>query len=352
VDINNDSIAGFAALNKQTLNIEDVYKLKGRVPYSFNRSFDDSSLYHTQSVLTVPMIDQDKTIGVMQIINAKDAIGGIIPFSKEDELLVKMLADQASTSVERVRMTREVILRMVKMAELRDPEETGAHVNRVGTYAIEIYQYLAYKNHIPEKEIKRVKDILRLAAMLHDVGKVGINDAILKKTSRLDDNEFDEIKRHTLYGALLFQNSESRSDWDDMAAEIALNHHERWDGTGYPGHVTRISRDEPFSTGKKQDEIPLTARIVALADVYDALMSRRSYKESWPEEKVLEHIRGEKHKHFDPDVVDAFVDIYDVIKAIREKYPDKPKRGSSIWSETDGLRQSEIMTKKNISSAI
>ncbi|MCK5056645.1 MAG: HD domain-containing protein [Candidatus Aminicenantes bacterium] len=334
VEINNESIAGFAALNKQILNIEDVYKLKDRVPYSFNRHFDDSSSYHTQSVLTIPMIDQDKTVGVMQVINAKNVSGDIMPFSKEDELLVKMLADQASTSVERAKMTREVILRMVKMAELRDPEETGAHVNRVGTYAIEIYQYLAYKNHTPEKEIKRIKDILRLAAMLHDVGKVGINDAILKKTSRLDDNEYDEIKRHTLYGAWLFQNSESRSDWDDMAAEIALNHHERWDGAGYPGHVKQVSKYEPFSAGKKGDEIPLTARIVALADVYDALISRRSYKESWPEDKVLEHIRGEKHKHFDPEVVDAFIDIYDVIKAIREKYPDKRQLGPSIWTES------------------
>jgi HD-GYP domain-containing protein (c-di-GMP phosphodiesterase class II) len=334
IEINNNSIAGFVALNKHILNIEDVYKIQGRVPYSFNRSFDESSSYHTQSALTVPMIDQDKTVGVMQIINAKNASGEVIPFSNEDKLLVKLLADHASTSVERARMTREVILRMVKMAELRDPEETGAHVNRVGTYAIEIYQYLAYKNNIPEKEIKRVKDILRLAAMLHDVGKVGINDAILKKTTSLDDNEFDEIKRHTLYGAWLFKNSESKSDWDDMAAEIALNHHERWDGTGYPGHVERISKDEPFSSGKKREEIPLTARIVALADVYDALMSRRSYKESWPEDRVLEHIRQGKYKHFDPQVVDAFIDIYDVIKAIREKYPDRPLSGSSIWRDS------------------
>jgi HD-GYP domain-containing protein (c-di-GMP phosphodiesterase class II) len=212
---------------------------------------------------------------------------------------------------------------MVKMAELRDPEETGAHVNRVATYAIELYQYIAYKNDTPEKEIKKVKDILRLAAMLHDVGKVGIEDAILKKTTRLDDNEFEEIKRHTLYGAILFENSEFRSDWDDMAAEIALNHHERWDGTGYPGQVKVLSKDAPFNSGKKGEEIPLTARIVALADVYDALMSRRSYKDSWPEEKALQHIEQAKHKHFDPEVVDAFFDIYDVIKAIREKYPDK-----------------------------
>ena len=245
------------------------------------------------------------------------------PF-EDDELLLKMLADQASTSIERVRMTREVILRMINIAEMRDPQETGPHVNRVATYAIEIYQNWACKKNIRETEIKHVKDILRLAAMLHDVGKVQIRDKILRKKSRLDDNEYNEMKRHTIYGARLFARAETRSDWDDMAAEIALNHHERWDGNGYPGHLMDISKDEPFSTGKKRDEIPITARIVALADVYDALMSHRSYKESWPEEKVLDHIQGEKHKHFDPEIVDVFIDIYDVIKAIREKYPDKP----------------------------
>ncbi len=325
LEINNDSIAGFAALNKQILNIDDVYKIQGRAPYSFNRSFDDSSSYHTQSVLTVPMIDQDKIVGVMQVINAKNEKGEIKPFSEDDRLLVKLLADLASTSIEKTRMTREVILRMVRMAELTDPEETGPHVNRVGTYAIEIYQHLAYKNQVPETEIKRVKDILRLAAMLHDVGKVGIDFNILKKNSSLNNDEFDEMKWHTILGARLFKNSESRSDWDDMAAEIALNHHERWDGRGYPGHVIDLfSTNVSLGPGKKGEEIPLLARIVALADVYDALMSRRSYKDSWPEERVLEHIEEEKNKHFDPEVVDAFIDIYDVIKAIREKYPYNP----------------------------
>lgn len=333
LEINNDSIAGFAALNKQILNIDDVYKIKGMAPYSFNRSFDDSSSYHTQSVLTVPMIDQDKIVGVMQVINAKNEKGEIKTFSEDDRLLVKLLADLASTSIERTRMTREVILRMVKMAELTDPEETGAHVNRVGTYAIEIYQHLAYKNQVSETEIKRVKDILRLAAMLHDVGKVGIDFNILKKSSSLNDDEFDEMKWHTILGARLFKNSESRSDWDDMAAEIALNHHEKWDGTGYPGHVTDLfSTNVSLGPGKKGEEIPLLARIVALADVYDALMSRRSYKDSWPEERVLEHIEEEKNKHFDPEVVDVFIDIYDVIKAIREKYPYNPLPGTQADS--------------------
>lgn len=335
VEINGDSIAGFVALNKQILNIKDVYNIKGNVPYSFNRMFDESSSYRTQSVLTVPMIDHDKTVGVMQIINPKNERGKILPFSEDDELLIKLLADLASSNIERTKMTRDVILRMIDIAEMRDPQETGAHVNRVATYAIEIYQYLAYKNNIPEKEIKKVKDILRLTAMLHDVGKVKIKDKILEKASRLDEHEYNQMKRHTIYGAQLFEKAETKSDWDQMAGEIALNHHERWDGTGYPGHIACLfTEDVPFGPGKKGEEIPLTARIVALADVYDALISRRAYKESWPEERVLEHIEGEKNKHFDPQVVDSFFDIYDVIKAIREKYPEEPPLEPSIWTES------------------
>jgi response regulator RpfG family c-di-GMP phosphodiesterase len=319
--INNNSIAGYAAMNKSHLLIDDVYALNSNVPYTFNRSFDRSSSYHTQSVLTVPLMTGiDKIIGVMQIINAKNKDAEVIPFSKEDELLVTLFANHAAAAIDRAQMTREIILRMIKMAELRDPKETGAHVNRVAAYSIEIYQRWACKNNIPGNEIKWAKDLLRIASMLHDVGKVAISDAILKKCDPLSENEREIMKRHTLHGARLFK--AGTSDLDDMAAEIALNHHEKWDGSGYPGHIEDIYSDPPSNCGpgKKGDEIPIYARIVSLADVYDALMSNRSYKNAWPEERVLEHIESNKSKHFDPTVVDAFLSIYDVITAIREKY--------------------------------
>jgi HD-GYP domain-containing protein (c-di-GMP phosphodiesterase class II) len=212
------------------------------------------------------------------------------------------------------------------MAELRDPLETALHVNRVGIFSVEIYQRWAEKKGVPSREIRQTKDILGIASMLHDVGKVAISDAILKKKESLNNREREEMKLHTIHGARLFR--DSNSDWDDMAAEIALNHHEKWDGTGYPGHISRDVFDNNFSIaditgpGKKEKEIPLPARIVALADVYDALISKRYYKNSWPEEKVVDYIEAEKDKHFDPDIVDAFIDIYDVIKAIREKFSE------------------------------
>jgi response regulator RpfG family c-di-GMP phosphodiesterase len=322
--IDNHSLAGYAALNKTPLVIDNVYQLDSRVPYTFNRSVDEASGYHTQSVLTVPLItSRDKTIGVMQIINAEDEKGRVIPFSQEHEPLVTLFAIQAAAAIERAQATREIILRMIKMAELRDPLETTAHVNRVATYSTEIYQRWAEKEGIPSQEIKRVKDILGIASMLHDVGKVAISDTILKKRAPLDPDEREQMKLHTLHGARIFQ--DRTSDWDDMSAEIALNHHEKWDGSGYPGHITDIYQANIppcCGPGKKGAEIPVMARIVALADVYDALMSTRSYKPPWPEQKVLDLIETEQGKHFDPEIVGVFMEIYDVIKAIGEKFSE------------------------------
>lgn len=305
--IDSGSLAGYVALTRRPLAIDDAYSLPQRLPYSFNRNFDLRSDYHTGSILTVPLVtSRDIIIGVMQIINPMDAGGSPVPFSREHQLLVTYFSNHAAVAVERARMTREMILRMIKMAELRDPKETGAHVNRVGAYSIEIFHCWARARNIPLEDLRQTKDVLRIAAMLHDIGKIGVTDAILKKREELTAAEWEQVKKHAEYGARLFR--DTSSEWEDMAAEVALCHHEKWDGSGYP-------------QGIGGDEIPLPARIVALADVYDALVSRRSYKDSWDEEKILEFIRTERGKHFDPEVVDAFLAIIDIIRAIQQKYP-------------------------------
>lgn len=306
--INDKSIAGYVAHTGKPLIIDDVYELDENLTYHFNHSFDEFSHYRTKSMLTVPLITSTKNIiGIMQIINAQDDEGKVIPFTSQDEMYVSFFANNASIAIERAKMTREIILRMIKMAELRDPKETGAHVNRVGSYVIEIYQQWAKMKNIDEVEIKRYKDILRISAMLHDVGKVAISDSILKKEGKLSDDEYVVMKTHTQQGADLF--GDTVSELDVLSAQIALTHHEKWDGTGYP-------------SGMKGEEIPIAGRITALADVYDALICRRVYKDPWPEEKVLNLIKDQSGKHFDAEVVDAFMAIYDIIKAIREKYPD------------------------------
>lgn len=324
--ISHNSISGHVALTGETVNIPDAYHFDfSNLPYSFDRSPDEKAHYRTQSMLTIALKNnQDNVIGVMQLINAQDEYGHVIPFSEEDTPLFRIFANNAAMAIERAQMTRMMILRMISMAELRDPKETGPHVNRVGAYAAEIYEKWAIQEQKPPDEIETYKDILRMTAMLHDVGKVGIKDEILQKPGRLNPEEYDLMKQHTVKGARLF--ADPQSEFDRIAGEIALNHHERWDGSGYPGHIdlegNALEESNGKPRGKCADEIPLFARIVAVADVYDALSCRRVYKNAWSEEDVLAELKKESGKHFDPEMIDAFFSTLDVIRAIAHQFPD------------------------------
>ncbi len=309
IPISKKSIAGYVASTGNALLIDDVYKIESSKPYSFNSKFDLMSSYRTKSMLTIPIvINQTQVVGVLQVLNKKNEKEETCDFTEEDKKYVSIFANNCSTAIERAKMTRENVLRMIKMAELRDPKETGAHVNRVACYSIEIYDVWAKSRNINRQEIKKYKDTLRIAAMLHDVGKVAISDIILKKQMKLTKEEYLVMKSHVGHGKSLFNNS--MSDFDIMAAEIAYNHHEKWDGTGYPN-------------GIKGKDIPLSGRIVALADVYDALVSKRCYKEPWKDEDVLALLKKEAGGHFDPELVDIFLSIYDIVEAIREKHKDE-----------------------------
>jgi len=321
--VDNHSLAGYAALTGKPLLIDDAYHLPAGMPFTFNDAFDHLSGYRTQSILAVPLVtSNNKTVGVMEIINPLKDDRRPSAFTPGDLLLLSYFADNAAAAIERAMMTREIILRMIRMCELRDPKETGVHANRVGAYAAEVYHQWSLKRGIADADIKRHKDLLRIAAMLHDLGKVAISDLILKKPAKLDSGEFRTMQYHTIYGARLFQNQ--ASDLDALSAEIALNHHEKWDGSGYPGKIDDIYRDQPpLGDGKQGEEIPIAGRIVALADVYDALVTQRVYKSPWSEEMTLCYIKDQSGKHFDPEVVEAFLAIYDVIAAIRQKYQEE-----------------------------
>ena len=330
IPINKESIAGYVAATGQPLNLADVYAIDPSCPYHFSKEFDKKTNYKTLSVLTIPLKNHhDDVIGILQIINAEDESRNVIPFSPDDERMMLHFASIAAVALERAQMTRAILLRMIHMAEMRDPKETGAHVNRVGGYAVELYERWARRRQLNQKEIDQGRDILRMAAMLHDVGKIAISDVILKKPGRLNESEFETMKQHTVLGARLF--SDRQSDFDEAAAMVALNHHERWDGNGYPGHVdvqtakalkghTR-SNGQPM--GKKGEHIPLYGRIVALADVYDALSSARVYKDAWDESKVLDTIESESGRQFDPELVEIFFSSLDFLRAIQRRYQDK-----------------------------
>ena len=326
--IDEKSIAGYVAATGRPLNIANAYEIDAAQPYRFSKNFDETSDYTTRSILTIALkATNNKILGILQIINAREEeTKQVTSFTDNDEKTMTHFASIASVALERAQMTRAILLRMIRMAEMRDPNETGAHVNRVGGFAVEIYEKWAHLHNLPQKEIDRNRDILRMAAMLHDVGKVAISDLILKKPGKFNDDEYESMKLHTILGAQLFV--DRQSDFDDAAAQVALDHHERWDGTGYPGYVD-ISTGIPDpgfelpngkARGKKGEEIHIFGRIVALADVFDALSSKRVYKDAWEENDVLTEIRKNSGLQFDPELVDIFFSSLDIIRAIQHRY--------------------------------
>ncbi|MCA1950556.1 MAG: HD domain-containing protein [Treponema sp.] len=328
IPINEKTVSGYCALTKEILNVQDVYNIPPDSPFSYNAQYDKLSGYKTTSMLTVPLKTAgNKLLGVIQVINAKNERNEIIAFSKEDELLISHFAVNATVALQRAYMTRAMILRMIKMSELRDPKETGAHVNRVAGYAVELYDRWAYHHAVPQTERDKYRDTLKIAAMLHDVGKVAISDLILKKPARFTPEEYAIMQGHTYFGARLFD--DIQSPLDVIASEIALTHHENWDGSGYPGWIDPVTlipikADESGKPlGRRGEEIPLGGRIVAIADVFDALSSRRVYKEAWDEQSVYNEIRKLSGVKFDPELVDMFFEILPNIKQIRDLYPEQ-----------------------------
>lgn len=324
VPIDDRSIAGFAAKHEKVLNIPNMYAIDKRAPYHFDPSFDRRIGYKTVSSLTIPLISSDgKLLGIMQLLNAYDDDGNLVSFSSEDESFYKMLCLIGTNAIQRAQMTRNLLITITGFAGLRDPKETAAHVNRVGTYATEIYEVWANQRGIAPGSIDKNKDDLRIAAMLHDVGKIGISDTILKKKSVFDADERWTMESHTWLGARQFLGD---TDLDLAAKEVALYHHENWDGSGYPGRIAdieKLSGDKGKKfPGLKGDEIPLFARVVAIADVYDALHSNRVYKEAWSEERVIETMENDRGKKFDPELFDIFLRILPTLRDIRRRFPD------------------------------
>lgn len=193
---------------------------------------------------------------------------------------------------------RETIFCLAKAAEYRDPE-TGAHIQRMAHYSKHIAHVLGLS--------LQKQELLLEAAPMHDIGKVGIPDAILLKPGRLTPEEFVIMKQHAAIGyELLNANS---APLLKIAAEIALTHHEKYDGSGYPNSLSG-------------ENIPLFGRIVAVADVFDALTSERPYKKAWPVEEACQLLRDGSGKHFDPSCVDAFFSDFDEIIKIKNTFLD------------------------------
>ncbi|MCF8209958.1 MAG: response regulator [Rhodoferax sp.] len=218
----------------------------------------------------------------------------------------KQLTDRAAWLAEEVRVAtaeivareRETVIRLCRAAEFRDPE-TGAHILRMAHYSWLIARQLG----LPVAD----QDLLLEAAPLHDIGKVGIADKILLKPGRLDADEFEIMKQHAIFGHELLRGSASRVL--QAGANIALGHHEKFDGSGYPSGLTGQS-------------IPIFSRIVAVADVFDALTSERPYKSAWTLQAASDFLRQGAGSHFDPDCLNAFFEVWEDAMVIRDQFKE------------------------------
>ncbi|WP_320008652.1 two-component system response regulator [Maridesulfovibrio sp.] len=195
--------------------------------------------------------------------------------------------------------TRQDIVRSLGIAARYKDNETGAHIKRMSIFC----QIIAKNIGMKDSE----GNILLNAAPMHDIGKIGIPDSILTKPGKLDKAEWEIMKTHTTIGGAIL--GEHDYDLMKVANRVVLNHHERWDGSGYPA-------------GLRGEEIPIEGRISAIADVFDALTSKRPYKEAWPVDKACDYIWNGRGSHFDPRLVDAFKASLDKILIIKEQYSE------------------------------
>lgn len=337
VPIGPGTIAGYVAHTGRTVLIDDVYAIPKRSPYQFDPKFERRN-YKTHSMFCFPLKNlQNEVTGVVQLINCRRARKATpVPFSPEVALLVAPIARVVGHSIERAEMLDQIreknktlsarnrllaeqreriaslqeeteaafkvsVTLLAKAAEIHD-EETGNHILRVNEYSYAIAKML----DLPDKWC----DEIRYSAQLHDVGKMSVDAAVLKKKGPLDLAEREEMNRHTVYGFQILSASPRLS----MGAEIALYHHEKWDGTGYP-------------KGVGGETIPLSARIVQMADIYDALRSERPYKPSFSHEKAVQILtigddRIDPRSHFDPRLIDLFADNHQDFDRIWIKLKD------------------------------
>lgn len=217
-----------------------------------------------------------------------------INYQKELEREVTKRTEELKYALEKLeKASLETIFRLSVAAEYKD-EETGAHVKRMSLYTEALARQMGFDEHSTKT--------IRYAAVMHDIGKIGIPDLILLKPDKLDENEWKIMKSHPIIGAKILKDSDA--EFIKVGEIIALTHHEKWDGSGYPNAL-------------KGTEIPIEGRIAALTDVFDALLSKRPYKEAFSIEKAEAIINQRRGTHFDPDVVDAFLAIKEEILAIK-----------------------------------
>lgn len=274
-------IAGLVVTTGDTLIIDDAYSN----PH-FNPEIDKKTGYHTRSLLCGPMRDsKGEVLGVFQVLNKLDGA-----FQEEDKELLEAVAAFSAIAIENARLYAELkktfhsfIETLAATIDARH-HLTAGHSHRVAKYTVGIAREMG----LPKKEI----EILRVAAFLHDYGKIGIPDSVLAKPGKLTEEEYAQMKRHPALTKEILSKIYLSADYKGIPG-LASTHHEKLDGSGYP-------------FGLKDGEIPLGGRIMAVADVFDAITTKRDYREGMPYLEALELLRKDVGKHFDPEAFDAF----------------------------------------------
>lgn len=225
----------------------------------------------------------------------------------------KILEEKVKERTQQLGELQDVVMEAIgALAESRDPE-TGNHIRRTQSYVKILAEKLQDHPRFTDFMTAEHITLLHKIAPLHDIGKVGVPDHILLKPGKLTYEEFETMKRHTAYGRDAIAAAERKmmkpSNFLLFSKEIVYAHHEKWDGSGYPEGLAR-------------DDIPISARLMAIADVYDALISRRVYKPPFPHEKAVAIISEGKGSHFDPDMVDTFLEISEVFYTVAQQYAD------------------------------
>ncbi|MCG8568515.1 MAG: HD domain-containing protein [Spirochaetes bacterium] len=290
-------IVGFVFQNNEIVNIKDAYS-----DARFDRITDQKTGYKTKSIVAIPIINSDnKPVGVVEVLNKIDRDF----FDQEDIDLLNHMVFYINSIIENTALYKrlkkaqeEIIYKLSTVTRYKDPE-TQNHIIRVGLFSA----LLAEKLGLRREEVENI----RLAASMHDIGKVGIPDKILLKLTNLSDEEWSIMKTHTTIGYEILKGGDSLLS--EIAAIIALDHHEKWDGTGYPNQ-------------KKGENISLYGRITAISDCFDALTSDRPYKGAWKYDDVIEELKSKKGIHFDPHLCDIFIKNIDEIIKIKDLHKD------------------------------
>lgn len=287
--------------NKKPRVIDDLESYTKNSNAEYNKILIEAGI---KSSISLPLKINQKPVGVIFFSSIYKNI-----YKQEHIAFLETLSDSIAISLNKNifidEMLYSTLLALAKMAESRD-EDTGDHLDRMKIYSAKITEFLL-EDHVYDDliSVSFLKDIERFSPM-HDIGKVGIRDGILLKPGQLTDDEFEQMKKHTIYGADVLRTAEGNivkqsQSMFEMGIEIAEGHHEKWNGTGYPYK-------------KMGNEIPLSARIVAVADVFDALTSKRPYKNAFPFEESFKLIVEGKNNHFDPNIINSLInhknDIY------------------------------------------